>query len=397
MKIIILGGAGLMGTGIIRDLVSEKCIVDLSEICVADISEEKVNNFIKEVGDNRLTGCGLDIDGQTDLVEIIKGYDLCINSVPTFAGKQMQIFEACLEAKISYIDLGGMGIYTLEQKSYHEKFKAAGISAVIGVGADPGMSNVLCRAVADELDQIDSLKLYWAAEYVGPENPLLVPPYSVSTVLAEYAQESTQFLDGKHVSCPPQTGKEVIDLPEPWGRAEFMYSPHSEQLTVPLAEGIAEKGIKEFTWKLHLPHREHEAWVGLVKAGFGEFDETVNIKGVEVSKLDLLNAVLNQNIENKQDQIPEQESNEIHFVIGKGLKDDKACTVRGEVIVRPHDDYNDYVDAATSMNASISAQLLLKSPKAGVWAPEEFFNINDYFEEAQKRHFDYKLGILEGE
>ena len=47
------------------------------------------------------------------------------------------------------------------------------------------------------------------------------------------------------------TGREMLDLPEPWGRSEFMYSPHSEQLTVPLADGIREKGIREFTWKLH--------------------------------------------------------------------------------------------------------------------------------------------------
>ena len=72
------------------------------------------------------------------------------------------------------------------------------------------------------------------------------------------------------------TGRETIDLPEPWGRCVFMYSPHSEQLTVPLADGIRQKGIREFTWKLHLPHREHEAWIGLVKAGFGDFDDPVD-------------------------------------------------------------------------------------------------------------------------
>ncbi|WP_138380695.1 saccharopine dehydrogenase family protein [Luteithermobacter gelatinilyticus] len=396
MKIIILGGAGLMGTGIVRDLVSEKCIIDFTELCIADISAEKISAFIDEMGDPRLSALTLDIRASDDLAGILEGYDLCINSVPTFVGKQMQIFEACLAAGVPYIDLGGMGIYTLEQKSYHEKFKAAGVCAVIGVGADPGMSNVLCRAVADQLETIDRLNLYWAAEFVGPENPILIPPYSLSTVLAEYAQESTQFLNGAHVSCPPRTGVEVIELPDPWGQAEFMYSPHSEQLTVPLAEGIREKGIREFTWKLHLPRREHEAWIGLVKAGFGDFDEDVEVNGVKFRKLDLLNAVITQNIEKNQTDIPQQESHEIHFVIGRGQKNGRPCTVRGEVIVRPHADYEAYVDAATSMNASISAQLLLKSPRPGVWAPEEFFDVNAYFAEVQKRHFDYRLDIQEG-
>ena len=186
----------------------------------------------------------------------------------------------------------------------HERFRAAGVAAVIGTGADPGMSNVICRAVADELDTIDRINLYWAAELVGPENPVLVPPYSISTVLAEYARPSTQFLDGRHQECAPMSGREVIDLPEPWGRCEFMYSPHSEQLTVPLADGIRDKGIREFTWKLHLPHREHEAWVGLVKAGFGDFDDPVTVGGASVKPLDVLAAVINRNIERNRDRMP---------------------------------------------------------------------------------------------
>ena len=93
MKIIILGGAGLMGTGIVRDLVSEKCIIDFTELCIADISAEKISAFIDEMGDPRLSALTLDIRASDDLAGILEGYDLCINSVPTFVGKQMQIFE----------------------------------------------------------------------------------------------------------------------------------------------------------------------------------------------------------------------------------------------------------------------------------------------------------------
>ena len=159
----------------------------------------------------------------------------------------MRIFEAALAARVPYMDLGGLGVFTVKRMAEHERFKAAGVTAVIGNGADPGMSNVICRAVADELDEIDSINLYWAAELVGPENPILVPPNNIATVLAEYAHPSTQFLNGPHVSCPPLHGREFLDLPDPWGRCEFMDTPHSEQLTVPLADGIRDKGIKEFT------------------------------------------------------------------------------------------------------------------------------------------------------
>jgi saccharopine dehydrogenase-like NADP-dependent oxidoreductase len=394
MILTLIGGAGLMGAGIVRDLLSDRAIIAIDRLRICDSSRPRMEKLVAELKDARIELFDLDVTDGERLALAMAGADLCINAVPTLAGFQMQIFEAALAARVPYIDLGGLGTYTVKQIAEHARFKAAGVTAVVGVGADPGMSNVICRAVADELDEIDRINLYWAAELVGPENPVLVPPYSISTVLAEYAHPSTQFLEGRHVTCPPMEGREVLDLPEPWGRCEFMYSPHSEQLTVPLAEGIKEKGIREFTWKLHLPHREHEAWVGLVKAGFGEFDDPVTVGGVKVKPLDVLTAVVNRNIERNAARMPEQQSHEIHFAIGRGKKNGKPCVARSEVIVRPDEMYGPYVDACTSMNASIAAQLILASPlKPGVFAPEAYFEWAPYKRELEKRKFQVRTVV----
>jgi saccharopine dehydrogenase-like NADP-dependent oxidoreductase len=394
VRIAILGGAGLMGAGIIRDLISDRAMVPISAIRIADVSLPRINGLIAELGDPRLEAVDLDVTDPARLAAAVSGVDLVVNAVPTLLGHQMAIFEACLAACVTYTDLGGLGTYTVRQKAMHDRFRAAGVAAVIGTGADPGMSNVICRAAADELDTIDRINLYWAAELVGPENPVLVPPYSISTVLAEYARPSIQFLDGRHQECAPMTGREVIDLPEPWGRSEFMYSPHSEQLTVPLADGIREKGIREFTWKLHLPHREHEAWVGLVKAGFGDFDDPVTVGGASFRPLDVLAAVINRNIERNRHRIPAQESHEIHFAIARGTRAGRPAMARCDVVVTPDPMYRDYVDAATSMNASIAAQFLLAgAARPGVWAPEEIFDVPAYLAEMRRRNFRVSLVV----
>ena len=388
MIITLLGGAGMMGAGIVRDLISDRAIIDIRTIRVCDAARDRMAELARELDDPRMELVDLDATDPASIRAAVRGADLCINCVPTLLDFQMDIFEAALAEKVAYVDLGGLGTYTVRQLAEHERFKTAGVTAVIGAGADPGMSNVICRAVADEFDEIDSIRLYWAAELLGPENPILVPPYSVSTVLAEYAHESTQFYDGRHVTCPPMSGREMLDLPEPWGRCEFMHSPHSEQLTVPLADGIRDKGIREFSWKLHLPHREHEAWVGLVKAGFGDFDEPVEVDGVKVRPLDVLDKVIARNMAKNADRIPEQESHEIHFAIGKGRKGGQEKAVTVEVVVRPDPLYGHYVDACTSMNGSIAAQLILANPqKPGVWAPESYFDVPSYFAELRKRKF----------
>ena len=394
MIITILGGAGLMGAGIVRDLISDRTIIDIKTIRIADAAREQMEALASELGDPRIVLASLNASDPQSIRDAIAGADICVNCVPTLLGFQMAIFEAALAAKVPYVDLGGLGTFTVKQLAEHERFKAAGVTAVIGCGADPGMSNVICRAVADELDEIDAINLYWAAELTGDENPVLVPPYSVSTVLAEYAHESTQFYGGKHVTCPPMSGREYLDLPEPWGRCEFMHSPHSEQLTVPLADGIREKGIKEFSWKLHLPHREHEAWVGLVKAGFGDFDEPVEVGGIKVRPLDVLNKVIARNMKKNADKMPAQDSHEIHFAVGRGRKDGKDRTVTVDVTVKPDAMYGPYVDACTSMNASIAVQLILANPqKPGVWAPEGYFEVAPYFVELEKRKFAISMKV----
>ena len=388
MKVLILGGAGLMGAGTLRDLLSELSS-GVERVVVADGFVDRLEALAAEVDEPRLLTAGLDLDDPEALAALLHEADVCINAVATFAGYQMDIFEACLTAGTPYVDYGGMGVYTVKQKAEHARWQAAGATAVLGLGADPGLSNIICRAVADRLETVEAINLYWAAAAVGPESPVLVPPYAASTVLSEYANPSQQFLDGALTEVPPQSGEEVLDLPPPWGRTRFMHTQHSEPLTVPFADGIAEKGIREMTWKLSLPEPEHAAWVGLVKAGFGDFDRPVRLRdGREVKPIDLLQAVIDRNMAERAAEIPEQEGHEIHLAIGRGTLGGQAAEARCRVMSHPHPLYEGYLDAGTSMCMSIGVQQLMAGPlKPGVWAPEEVFAPTAFFAELERRHF----------
>jgi saccharopine dehydrogenase-like NADP-dependent oxidoreductase len=276
----------------------------------------------------------------------------------------------------------------VQQKRQHPRWQAAGVTAIIGLGADPGISNMLCRAVAERLDRIERISLYWAAERVGPEVPVLVAPYAVSTVLGEYAHASQQFLDGALREMPALSGHQVLELPEPWGRTAFMFSQHSEPLTVPFSEDIAEKGIREFTWRLHLPEPDHEAWLGLIKAGFADFDDPLQLDGVALRPDRFLEALMKRNLERRGLQIPETATHEIHLAIGEGERDGKSVTINQAMIGSPDPLFEGYTDAGTSMGMSIGVQLLADGPRRpGVFGPEEYFGVEAFFAELRKRHF----------
>ena len=387
MKVAVLGGAGLMGSGTVRDLVSAQSS-GFEAVLVADMNEGAAHRLVTEVGDRRLQAMGLDVRDREALLRLLEQVDVCINGVPTFAGFQMDIFHACLEARRHYLDYGGMGVFTVRQKAEAADWERAGVTAVLSNGADPGMSNMLCKAVAEGMDTVEAINLYWAAATIGPESPVLVPPYNIATLLGEYANPSRQFLDGGLVEVPAQSGQETLLLPPPFGETEFMHTQHSEPLTVPFARGIADKGIREFTWRLHLPAAEHQVYRALVKAGFGDFTDPLHIRGVDITPAEYLEALIARNLERNRDRIPQQEYHEIHLAIGRGTKERKPARVTCTVQVGPDPFFDGYNDAATSMNMSIAAQLLARHPNLpGVWGPEEYFDTAEYFEELRKRHF----------
>jgi saccharopine dehydrogenase-like NADP-dependent oxidoreductase len=387
MRILVLGGAGGMASGTIRDLVAPYSR-NVERIVVAEPALERAHHLVETLGDPRLEALQLDVRDGLALRTALAGSDLCINAVPTFAGYQMAIFEACFEARVAYVDYGGMGVFTVKQKAHHERWRAAGLTAVLGLGADPGISNVICKVVAERLDSIERINLFWAAKKFGAESPVLEPPYAVSTILAEYANPSQQFLAGALREVPPQSGQEVLDLPEPFGRTRFMYTQHSEPLTVPFADGIRDKGIQEFTWKLALPDREHEAWVGLVKAGFGDFDDPLVIDGTAIAPSRFLEALTRRNIERNRARIPETTSQELHLAIGHGQRDGRPVTTNCAVIGRSDPFFDGYQDAGTSMGLSIGVQVRGDAPgKAGVWGPEEYFETRPFLHELERRRF----------
>jgi hypothetical protein len=244
-----------------------------------------------------------------------------------------------------------------------------------------GMSEAERRSAVDDV-------VSWLSLAIGDERPILVPPYALSTILAEYANPSQQFLDGALREAKPQSGRESLLLPAPFGRTEFIYSQHSEPLTVPFADGIAEKGIREFTWRLHLPEREHEAWVGLVKAGFGDFDEPLELNGVSIKPVDFLDALIRRNVARNAAKIPRQEGHELHLAIGEGEKDGRKVTINQAVFGGPAVARPGYIDPATSIGMSIGIQLFLKTERRpGVWGPEEYFEPKSFLAELERRGF----------
>ena len=90
MRILLIGGAGLMAAGTARDLLSPLS-AGVTRIIAADSSRERLAALQQALPDPRLETRLLDVTDRAALLALLDGCDLCINGIPTFAGDRKSV------------------------------------------------------------------------------------------------------------------------------------------------------------------------------------------------------------------------------------------------------------------------------------------------------------------
>ena len=139
--------------------------------------------------------------------------------------------EACLEAGVSYTDMGGLFHTTRKQLELHERFAEAGLSAVLGMGFAPGVPNVQARYAADRLDSIETIRIYDGIKPPPPGDVRFT--YAVPTIVDEMQMQPMVYRDGEFVACEPLSELEDYWFTPPIGLLPMHLSLHSEVATLP--------------------------------------------------------------------------------------------------------------------------------------------------------------------
>jgi saccharopine dehydrogenase (NAD+, L-lysine-forming) len=235
MKVLVLGGGGAMGKAIVKDL-SENA--DVREIVIGDIDLAKAKTVVKEIGSGKVSFKKVDIRSHSELVRAFKGVQVVANSSWWELGSE--VMKAALETRSHYVDLGGLYHGTKKQLKLDKAFKKVGITAILGIGASPGITNVLAGYGASKLDSVEEVHIRTGAKGGGGF------AYSARTILDEVTMNPVVFENGEFKQVEPLSGKERYRLPSPVDEVEGFYSIHSELATLPLTI----KGVKTVTFRV---------------------------------------------------------------------------------------------------------------------------------------------------
>lgn len=286
MRIVVLGGAGKMGSIAVQTLAHDPRV---AEVVLADYNLDNAHAVAQAIASPKVQVQFVDVNDASGLRAVLHGADACVNAVVYYFN--LPIMEACLAEGVPYVDMGGLFHGTRKQLQLHERFRQAGVAAVLGMGSAPGIPNVQARYAADRLDTVEYIRIY---------DGILPPPddevrftYAVPTILDEMTLPPMVYRDGEFVERPPLSEFEDYCFVEPLGVLPMHLSLHSEVATLPLS--FAAKGVREVFFKINfwgLSRAAVEKLSVLAEFGLHKKEPVRTARGVEVSPREVLEAVL---------------------------------------------------------------------------------------------------------
>jgi saccharopine dehydrogenase-like NADP-dependent oxidoreductase len=281
MNIVVLGGAGLMGRYAVRDLVLNP---EVDRVVIADLDVDLAQQVAAILDSPKIKVQPADAADRASLVPVLEGAGSLLNATVYYFN--LPVMEACLEAGVHYVDMGGLFYTTRKQLELHERFQAAGITAVLGLGSAPGIPNVQTSYAAQRLETIETIRIYDGIK--PPSGDDIFFGYAVPTIIDELTMPPMVYRDGEFVACEPLSEPEEYWFEPPIGLLKTHLSLHSEVATLPLT--FADKGVRECFFKINFWGISEEALLKIklfADVGLAS-SEPVHVKGISVRPRDLL-------------------------------------------------------------------------------------------------------------
>jgi saccharopine dehydrogenase-like NADP-dependent oxidoreductase len=286
---MVLGGAGKMGCIAVRDLAGDDRV---DEVILADINETQAQLVKQTIGIPKITVIQVDSRDEEAFRKVAKGVDVCLNSTVYYAN--LPVMELCLKTGMGYLDLGGLFHVTRQQLKLDPAFRSAGVSAVLGIGSAPGITNIQARYAAEQMDTVESIKIFDGSRASEKNKDRFT--YAVPTIIDELTLEPVVFRNGEFITCQPLSEFEDYCFTPPLGLLPVHLSLHSEVATLPLT--YRSKGVKEVFFKINYWGMAQETIAKLkvlAEFGFGSRGP-VEVNGQPVAPRDLLEILLSGHV-----------------------------------------------------------------------------------------------------
>jgi saccharopine dehydrogenase-like NADP-dependent oxidoreductase len=245
MRILVVGAGGV-GTAFAAIAQRRE---RFERVVLADISTERVKSAVAARGEPaRFAAERVDASDRQGVVELIGRVrpDAVLNACdPRF---NEPIFAACFETRTTYLDMAmtlsrphPQRPYELpgkllgeQQLAQHEAWEQAGVLALVGIGVEPGLSDVFAAHAAQELfASVEEVGVRDGADLVV-EGYDFAPTFSIWTTIEECLNPPLVWeRERGFYTTAPFSEPETFEFPEGIGRVECVNVEHEEVVLIP--------------------------------------------------------------------------------------------------------------------------------------------------------------------
>jgi saccharopine dehydrogenase-like NADP-dependent oxidoreductase len=348
-RILVLGGAGEMGSAAVADLVART----EHEVTVGDVRPDAARALLERLGAPQRT-VAVDVDDAGSLARALDGAEVVLNA--TYMRHNVPVTDAAIAAGAHLVDLGSYWPETLAQLDRHDAAVAAGSRIVPGCGVAPGLTNVLARLGADRLDRVDAVRCY---SYIT--HPMWTSAGIVVTRFDASVGSSVVHEDGVLVERPSFGDEEEVDFPVPYGRQEVHLVPHPEPVTLPRV-----LDVRDVVFKVGYPADETQRIRVLLELGFDR-EQPFTVDGVAVSPRRFAASYIGS-----RGIGGDERSANVKQVNVDGVRDGRPVTLVYDFAVEQVG--RSASSAITGTVAAIAADLVARGGAPGVVPPEAAFD-----------------------
>ena len=132
----------------------------VDEIVIADRDGQRARAFAEKCG-SKASAVAVDVLDEIALADLLKATDVVVTTVGPYYRFGLPVLRAAIRAGCHYLDINDDWEPTLEMLELDEEAKKAGVTAIIGMGASPGLSSLMAVKSMNELDTVDDLITGW--------------------------------------------------------------------------------------------------------------------------------------------------------------------------------------------------------------------------------------------
>jgi saccharopine dehydrogenase-like NADP-dependent oxidoreductase len=208
MKVVVLGGYGHYGRYIARKLAERDIVTTL---VVAGRSMKNARAQADLLGPKAVAG-RVDLHDDTDIPDSIRGADLVVNATGPDHLTAIPALRLAIAAGVDYCDLNISWRATEQALAMSRNVQAAGITAITGIGAFPGLFNLLAMHGASRFDQVRAVRIGYCmsvqAAFGDPRADVGAQPSNqgigsaLAAVIHGFSGTARQFVEGRRVDLP---------------------------------------------------------------------------------------------------------------------------------------------------------------------------------------------------